>query len=142
MGNSWRGMLLREQGVRVESRFSGSGLTPCSAIPSRPRCHDRPVVSGLAAALGNSRLISFSRILRFWLYTAPVLASTPALFLLLSTVGLFSSQSAPFLCLSITFHVHWLGKLSILNNTFTFRHSVADFLPETLRHTHICWRAS
>lgn len=88
VGNSWRGMLLREQGVRVESRFSGSGLTPCSAIPSRPRCHDRPVVSGLAAALGNSRLISFSRILRFWLYTAPALASTPALFLLLSTVSI------------------------------------------------------
>lgn len=41
VGNSWRGMLLREQGVRVESRFSGSSLTPCSAIPSRARCHDR-----------------------------------------------------------------------------------------------------
>lgn len=40
VGNSWRGMLLREQGVRVESRFSGSSLTPCSAIPSRARCHD------------------------------------------------------------------------------------------------------
>lgn len=41
VGNSWRGMLLREQGVRVESRFSGSSLTPCSAIPSRARCHGR-----------------------------------------------------------------------------------------------------
>ncbi len=41
VGNSWRGMLLRDQGVRVESRFSGSSLTPCSAIPSRALCHDR-----------------------------------------------------------------------------------------------------
>lgn len=35
VGNSRRGMLLREQGARVESRFSGSSLTPRSAIPSR-----------------------------------------------------------------------------------------------------------
>lgn len=41
MGNSWKGMLLRELGVRVESRFSGSGLTPCSAIPSRARRYCR-----------------------------------------------------------------------------------------------------
>lgn len=41
MGNSWTGMLLREQGVREESRFSGSGPTPCSAIPSLTRCHSR-----------------------------------------------------------------------------------------------------
>lgn len=41
MGNSWTGMLLREQGVREESRFSGSGPTPCSAIPSLARCHSR-----------------------------------------------------------------------------------------------------
>lgn len=34
-------MLLREHGVRVESRFSGSGLTPCSMIPSRARRHSR-----------------------------------------------------------------------------------------------------
>lgn len=34
-------MLPCEQGVRVESRFSGSSLTPCSAIASRPRCHGR-----------------------------------------------------------------------------------------------------
>lgn len=27
--------------VRVESRFSGSSLTPCSAIASRTRCHGR-----------------------------------------------------------------------------------------------------
>lgn len=39
VGNSWRGMLPCEQGVRVESRFSGSSLTPCSAIASQPRCH-------------------------------------------------------------------------------------------------------
>lgn len=41
VGNSWRGMLLCQQGVRVESRFSGSSLTPCSTIPSQARCHDR-----------------------------------------------------------------------------------------------------
>lgn len=41
VGNSWRGMLLREQGVRVESRFSGSCLTPCSTIPS-PSSESQP----------------------------------------------------------------------------------------------------
>ena len=35
--NSWTGMLLRELGVRVESRFSGSCLALCSAIPPRVR---------------------------------------------------------------------------------------------------------
>lgn len=41
VGNSCRGMLLCEQGAWVESRFSGSSPTPCSAIPSRARCHDQ-----------------------------------------------------------------------------------------------------
>lgn len=41
VGNSWTGMLLREQAVREESRFSGSGPTPCSAIPSLARQHRR-----------------------------------------------------------------------------------------------------
>lgn len=40
------------------------------------------IVSGLAAVLGNSRLFSLSRILGFWLYTAPALYFTLPLLLL------------------------------------------------------------
>lgn len=62
VGNSWTGMLLREQAVREESRFSGSGPTPCSAIPSVPRQHRRSRVRTRSQSRGNSHLFWFCRI--------------------------------------------------------------------------------
>lgn len=67
MGKSWRGMLLREQGVRVESRSSGFNLTPHSW--SNPKVFmTTGIVSEHAA---DVRKFLLSRIQRFWLRTAP-----------------------------------------------------------------------
>lgn len=63
MGNSWTGMLLCEQGVKVESRFSGSGPTPCSAIPSLARCHSRRLVRTRSA---SQETLAFSRSAGSW----------------------------------------------------------------------------
>lgn len=41
VGKSGRGMLLREQAIREESRFSGSSLAPLSMILSPAQRHDR-----------------------------------------------------------------------------------------------------
>lgn len=54
------------------------------------------IVSGLAAVLGNSRLFSLSRILGFWLYTAPALYFNLPLFLscsFLTSLCVFSHLS-------------------------------------------------
>lgn len=82
VGNSWRGMLLCKQGVS-EWNPVFLGLVSLPVLRSH---HGLGVtigiVSGLAAVLGNSRLFSLSRILGFWLYTAPALYFTLPLLLL------------------------------------------------------------
>lgn len=75
VGNSRSGMLLREQAVRVESRFSGSGLTPCSTIPSRGSVSESESCQDSQLVLRNSRLFLLSRILKFGLYTTPSVCS-------------------------------------------------------------------
>lgn len=81
VGNSWRGMLLCEQGVRVESRFSGSSLTPCSTIPSQAWCHDR------------RRVRTRSRVRKL----SPVLAEPdPGVLVVYNTCALFQPASVFF----------------------------------------------
>lgn len=73
VGNSWTGMLLREQAVREESRFSGSCPTPCSAIPSLAWVAQSESCQDSQPVPGNSRLFWFCRILEFWWPAAPEL---------------------------------------------------------------------